>query len=73
MNDREDILATRLDCEPNIFRGCSSTELATIAGLSVLFWLPISLTIAGLFDAISMGIGITAIGVLLTVIVSTLR
>ena len=42
MADRPDILADRLNAEPAIFKGCSSSELGVIVGVAALVWLPVS-------------------------------
>jgi len=36
MADRHDILADRLNAEPAIFKGCSSSELGVIVGVAAL-------------------------------------
>ncbi len=66
---RDDILATRLNAEPAIFKGCSSSELGLIVGVAALIWLPVSLLLAGLMGAVTMGFGIAGVGVVATVIV----
>ena len=65
----EHLLATRLDTEPVIFRGCSSSELGTIVGISAAVWLPVSFLLAGLLGAFTMGAGIAMVGVLATTFV----
>ena len=55
MSDRDDILADRLNVEPAIFKGCSSSELGIIVGVAALIWLPVSLLLAGLLGAVTMG------------------
>lgn len=69
MPDRDDILANRLNAEPAIFKGCSSSELGMIVGVAALIWLPVSLLLAGLMGAVTMGFGIAGVGVVATVIV----
>ena len=69
MSDRDDILADRLNVEPTIFKGCSSSELGTIIGVTALVWLPGSLLLAGLMGAVTMGFGLAGVGVVGTVIV----
>ena len=69
MSSRDDILADRLNVEPAIFKGCSSSELGIIVGVAVLVWLPVSLLLAGLMGAVTMGFGMTGVGVVGTVIV----
>ena len=68
MTDRHDILADRLNAEPAIFKGCSSSELGVIVGVAALVWLPVSLTLAGLAGAVTMGFGIAGIGIVTTVL-----
>ena len=69
MSDRGDILADRLNAEPVIFKGCSISELTHIAVFAALVWLPVSLLLAGLMGAVTMGFGLAGIGVVGTVIV----
>ena len=66
--DRE-MLADRLNAEPAIFKGCSSSELGTIVGLAIVVWLPLSLLLAWLLGAITMGFGFAGVGVVATVVV----
>ena len=69
MTDRHDILADRLNAEPAIFKGCSSSELGAIVGVAVLVWLPLSLMLAGLAGAVTVGFGMAGIGIVATVLV----
>ena len=69
MSQRDEVLADRLHVEPAIFKGCSSSELCLIVGVAALDWLPVSLLLAGLMEAITMGFGIAGVGVVGTVIV----
>ena len=68
-NQSKDILADRLNAEPAIFRGCSSSELGLIVGISAALWLPLSLLLAWLLGAVTMGFGIAGVGVVATVVV----
>ena len=68
MADRQDILADRLNAEPAIFKGCSSSELGVIVGVAALVWSPVSLILAGLAGAVTMGFGIAGVGILATVL-----
>jgi len=68
MVDRHDILADRLNAEPAIFKGCSSSELGVIVGVAALVWLPVSLILAGLAGAVTMGFGIAGVGIVATVL-----
>ncbi len=67
MADRE-ILAERLNAEPAIFKGCSSSELGMIVGLAALIWLPVSLAVAAFAGAVTMGFGLAGIGIVGTVV-----
>ena len=69
MSRRDDILADRLNVEPVIFKGCSSSELGVIVGVAALVWLPVSLLLAGLMGVVTMGFGLAGVGVVGTVIV----
>ena len=68
MADRHDILADRLNAEPAISKGCSSSELGVIVGVAALVWLPVSLILAGLAGAVTMGFGIAGVGIVATVL-----
>ena len=68
MSDRHDILADRLNAEPVIFKGCSSSELGVIVGVAALVWLPVSLILAWLAGAVTMGFGIAGVGIVATVL-----
>jgi conjugative transfer region protein (TIGR03750 family) len=70
MAEPDDILADRLNVEPAIFKGCSASELGVIVGVAAAIWLPLSLLIAGLAGAITMGFGLAGIGIVATVLVT---
>jgi len=70
MSDRDDILADRLNVEPAIFKGCSSSELGIIVGVAALIWLPVSLLLSGLMGVVTMGFGLAGVGVVGTVILT---
>jgi len=65
-----DILADRLNTEPAIFRGCSSSELGVIVGVAALVWVPLSLVLAWILGAITMGLGLAGVGIVATVVVT---
>lgn len=69
MAGADEILADRLNVEPAIFKGCSSFELGVITGMSALVWLPVSLLLAGLMGALTMGFGIAGVGVVASAVV----
>lgn len=62
-------LADRVNSEPVIFKGCSSSELGVIVAVAALVWVPLSLLIAGLLGAITMGFGLAGVGIVATVVV----
>ena len=66
----KEVLADRLNAEPAIFKGCSSSELGIIVGVAALVWLPVSLLLAGMLGAVTMGFGMAGIGVVATVVVT---
>jgi conjugative transfer region protein (TIGR03750 family) len=68
MAHQDDTLADRLNAEPAIFKGCSSSELGVIVGVAALVWLPASLLLAGLLGAVTMGFGVARVGVVGTVV-----
>ena len=68
MPERGEVLAERLNAEPAIFKGCSSSELGVIVAVAALGWLPLSLVLAGLAGAVTMGFGIAGVGVVATVV-----
>ncbi len=70
MPDKRNILADRLNVEPSIFRGCTSSELGIIVTLAVLIWLPISVLLAWGLGAASMGLGIAGVAIVATVVIS---
>ena len=65
---QHEILAERLNAEPAIFKGCSSSELGMIVGLAALIWLPVSLAVAALAGAVTMGFGLAGIGIVATTV-----
>lgn len=70
MSRRREVLADRLNAEPNVFKGCSTTELGLIVGAAVLVWLPVSVLVAWVMGAPSMGLGMAGITIVLSVVVA---
>ena len=66
--DSQDVLADRLNAEPVIFRGCSASELGLIVAVAAAVWLPLSLLLAWLGGAVTMGFGFAGIGIVATVL-----
>ena len=56
MTAHDDILADRLNAEPAIFKGCSSSELGVIVGVAAFVWLPVCLLLAGLMGAVTVSV-----------------
>ena len=70
MSAARNILADRLNVEPAIFKGCSSSELGVIVTLAVIIWLPLSVLLAWVLGAPSMGLGMAGIAIVLTVVIT---
>ena len=70
MSAARNILADRLNVEPAIFKGCSSSELGVIVALAVIIWLPLSVLLAWVLGAPSMGLGIAGMAIVLTVVIT---
>jgi len=60
MDSREDseLLPTRLNAEPPVFKGCSISELIVLAGLSAAIFIPLSVILLSFVGYAMMGIGI---------------
>ena len=70
MSNARNTLADRLNVEPAILKGCSSSELGIIVTLAVILWLPLSVLLAWAMGAPSMGLGIAGIAIVGTVVVT---
>ncbi|MEX2257562.1 MAG: TIGR03750 family conjugal transfer protein [Woeseia sp.] len=70
MSNTSHVLADRLNAEPAIFRGCSSSELGTMVVTATLAWLPVSVLVAWLLGAPSMGLGLASVTIVLSVMLS---
>ena len=59
----EDItfLPDRLNGEPIVFRGLTSVELGTLAGLAVAFWLPLSSPLCAVLGVFMLGFGLAGL------------
>jgi len=67
MDHSTETLADRLNQEPVIFRGSTNSELGVILLCAVSFWVPMGLIIGAFMGAIVMGLGLSTLGVLLTI------
>jgi len=63
MDDTE-VLAERVDTEPPIFRGCSSSELLFMLLAAVVVWIPLSLLVASVIGRLPFALAILAVGVI---------
>jgi len=70
--ERRAFLADRLNTEPLMLFGCTSSEFSTLVIASAVVWIPLAFVIAGSIGAWSMGFGIVGIGMLATVYVAAL-
>ena len=70
MSAASNIRADRLNVEPTIFKGCSSSELGVIVTLAVIIWLPLSVLLAWALGAPSMGLGVAGIAIVFTVVIT---
>jgi conjugative transfer region protein (TIGR03750 family) len=68
--DRVFLNADRLNGEPPIFRGCSSSELVGLAVVSVAVWVPLGLVLGFLVGAPTLGVGFAGIAIIGSVFVS---
>lgn len=69
MSDREvnELLPTRLNGEPAIFRGCTLSELMLLAISGAIIWIPFWLIVCGVLGFIMMGVGVGVISIILWV------
>lgn len=67
MDHQTETLADRLNQEPVIFRGSTNSELGVILLCAVAFWVPMGLIMGALMGTIVMGLGLSTLGVLLTI------
>lgn len=69
LENKNEILADRLNEQPTIFRGCSSQELVTIVWVAAVIWIPACVVISTALGYAMVGFSIGAIGVGATVFV----
>jgi len=56
------VMASEVESEADVFRGCTSTELITIIVVSILFWAPLMATLGVvLLGSMMMGLGMVVI------------
>ena len=61
------VLAERVNDEPAILRGCSSSELVMVLIVSICFWMPLALVIGILTDRLAMALGLAGAMVMVSV------
>ncbi|MDX1655789.1 MAG: TIGR03750 family conjugal transfer protein [Candidatus Competibacteraceae bacterium] len=67
----ETLRTDRLNREPPIFKGCSSTELGLLALAGSLFWLPVGLLLAWLAGVPALGLGLAVAATVVTTVLGT--
>ena len=68
MTNRREVLPDRMNHPPEIFKGCTSSELGVLVALAILIWLPVSLLIAAALGAVTMGFGLAGLSIVGTVV-----
>lgn len=56
LSELDHILGSRMNAEPSILRGCSSTELMLVAGVATLIWVPVGIILAFVVGPIVIGL-----------------
>jgi len=62
--DDGDVLADRVDIEPPIFKGCSSSELLAMLLVAVVVWIPLSLLFGLAIGKLAFALAVLAVGVI---------
>lgn len=64
---QHETLAGRLNTEPVVFQGCTSSEIVTLLVAAAAFWLPLSLLVAAVVGYwLTVVLGVTILGVSVT-------
>ena len=64
------VMASEVDTEADVFRGCTSTELITIIVISIVFWTPLMASLGiVLLGSMMMGLGLVLVMTIITVFV----
>lgn len=72
MNHDDHVLADRVDTEPPIFKGCSSSELLFLLLASAAVWLPLSVLLALAIGKLTMALAFLTVGVIGSVYLAAL-
>jgi len=64
MDDDDAVLADRVDIEPPIFKGCSSSELLAMLLGAVAVWIPLSLLLGFAVGKVAFSLAFLAVGVI---------
>lgn len=59
-----ELLPTRLNGEPTIFRGCSLTELMGLAAIGAMIWIPFWIVVCAFLGIVMMGAGIGLLSII---------
>jgi conjugative transfer region protein (TIGR03750 family) len=66
------VMASEVESEADVFRGCTSTELITIIVVSILFWAPLMATLGVvLLGSMMMGLGMVLVMTIITVFIGS--
>jgi len=64
MAQENELLPTRLNGEPTIFKGCNLSELIFLSISGAVLWIPFWLVVCGIFGYLIMGIGIGILSII---------
>lgn len=64
MTGENELLPTRLNGEPTIFRGCSLSELMFLSALGAALWIPFWLIVFYLLGYLMMGVGVGVLSII---------
>lgn len=64
-----ELLPTRLNAEPAIFRGCSLSELMLLAMTGAIIWIPFWVIVCGMIGYLMMGVGVGVLSIIAWVFV----
>lgn len=59
-----DLLPSRLNAEPSIFRGCSLSELMMLTIVGACIWIPFWIIFCGVIGYLMMGVGIGILSII---------
>ncbi|OED39708.1 hypothetical protein AB833_13890 [Chromatiales bacterium (ex Bugula neritina AB1)] len=66
------VMASEVDTEADVFRGCTSTELITIIIISIVIWTPLMATLGiVVLGSVMMGLGLVLVMTIITVFIAS--